>query len=191
MLSAATLKTELLKIFDQANPGFLGFPGTVADAASNWANAYNTYAMSATTINGGTVVTTNQAGFTAILSAQLPDGNTGTIVTAANAFDAAFCAYWTGGVFTPGGLPLVGVGGTGIFSIIISSIVVAVTTGVLSTNLQLAFGTIQSDADAAATAISNAFHAATIAAVSVLISGLDTTPPPAAPLPIINTGTLL
>lgn len=194
-LSQATLKQELLKLFDQDNPAFVGFPVTVADAATNFGNAYQTYAATAQDASGDLVVTTNLPLFISTLAGALPpDPAAGTPSVAAQAFGAAFTAYWTGGIFAIGIPPPTGIGGNGIFSVELTSLVTVVNSAALSTPLEVIFTvppTEAQTADAQADSIATAFHTATTTGVTVLITGLDTTPPPpagAGPLPIINTG---
>jgi len=44
MLNPTTLNTELLKIMDDNNPNFLGFPSDNFEMATNWGNAIFNYA---------------------------------------------------------------------------------------------------------------------------------------------------
>ena len=194
-LSQPTLKQELLKIFDKDNPAFVGFPATVIDAATNFGNAYNTYALTAQDASGDILATANLPLFTSTLAAALPpDPVAGTPTIAAQAFAAAFTAYWTGAIFAIGIPPPFGIGGLGIFSVELSSLVTIVLSPLLATPLELIFTvppTAAQTADAQADSIATAFHTATTTGVTVVITGLDTTPPPpvgVGPLPIINTG---
>lgn len=192
-LVSANLASEFAKMMDPNNPAFISHPATKLDAATNFGNAYNTYALAAQDASTDLVVTTNLAGFIATLAAQLPDSTAGTAALAAAAFDAAFVQYWTGAVFAVG-IPPTGIGacpnagGTLIFSAEVSSVVVTVSAGVLQNLLLPIFSTTGSaDGNAQAILIADAFHSATTSAVIVLITGLDTTPAPAGPLPITNT----
>lgn len=191
MLVEANLATEFLKLVDSSSPTFSGFPATKADAITNWANAYNTYALQAQDASEDIVSTVNLPAMIATLTAMLPEPASGTPDLAAAAFDAAFVQYWTGGVFAVG-IPPTGlgacpnVGGTLTFSSETSSVVTTVTADILK-NLLLDVFTSTKDGATAATALASAFHNATISAVIVLITGLDTTAAPAGPLPITNT----
>lgn len=190
-LDVSILTQEFLKLMDPATPGFVGYPTDIATAATNWANAYNNYAVRATDVSGDLVVSANMAGFITDLLTNLPDSVTGTIPLAANAFDLAFIKYWLGATFATGIIPLGGIGGTGLFSLEVSSVCTGVTAGTLSGFLQTEFSVFSSDAATKALALATCFHSATITAVQVLIMGLDTTPPPPAgtgPLPITNFG---
>jgi hypothetical protein len=192
MLSAATLKNNLLNMFDPGSAGFLGWPATLNQGITNLANAYQAYAATAWDASNDLVATVNIAGFKAALAALVPGS---TIAQAAQAFDNAFVAYWTGAVFAIGivptpASPCPSVGGTTLWSIEISSVVSVVTPNILKNLLLAEFAVLSADANAKATAIANAFHSATTTAVTVLITGLDTTPPPAGPLPITNTCTI-
>lgn len=191
MLVEANLATEFLKLVDSSSPTFSGFPATKVDAITNWANAYNTYALQAQDASEDVVSTVNLPAMIATLTAMLPESASGTPDLASAAFDAAFVQYWTGGVFAVG-IPPTGVGacpnigGTLAFSSETSSVVTAVTANILK-NLLLDVFASTKDGATAATALASAFHTATTSAVIVLITGLDTTPAPTGPLPITNT----
>jgi len=197
-LSQATLKTELLKIMDPDNPSFVGHPDNVNDAAANWAAAYDTYALNAADYSGDALASANAPGFETTLANMLPAGDPGgTAATAAAAFEAAFIMYWTGAVFAVGIVPpptgvCPNIGGNTIFGLEATSAVITIVPNILIPLLVAAWanplGT--EDPDAAATIAASAFHTATTTAVFVLISGTDTTPPPAGPLPITNTCTV-
>ena len=195
-LVQATLKSELLKLFDQDSPTFVGFPATVADAATNFGNAYNTYAATAQDVSGDPLTSSNVAGFISTLASSLPDAASGSPTTTAQAFGSAFVSFWTGATFATAIPPAAGVGGTGLFSKEVTSTVTAAVPTALSSLLEPIFATpptAASTADAQADTIAAAFHAATTSGVTVVIAGLDTTPPPPAgsgPLPITNTGTV-
>lgn len=192
MLNVATLKTNLLKMFDPSRPDFLGWPTTLIQGVDNIANAYNQYAIVAMDASNDALVTANLAGFKAPLLALAPGS---TIADTAQAFDDAFVAYWTGGVFAIGipptpASPCPSIGGTTLWSVEASSVVQLATPNVLKGLLLPEFAILSGDADAKATAIANAFHTATTTAIMVLITGLDTTPPPVGPLPVMNTCTI-
>jgi hypothetical protein len=192
-LDVTVLSSELIKLFDANAAGFVGYPTTKAQVAANWANAYDTYARSAVDTSGDALVTANKAGFITALQSNLPTYTTGTIALGAQAFDLALVAYWTAAIFAIGALPISGspcpnIGGTTVFSAEISSVVSAVTPSILSGLLLTEFGNITTGTTAQekADSIAQAFHTATTTAVNVLIIGIDTTPPPAGPLPIMN-----
>lgn len=187
-LSKAVLKAELLKIMDSANPQFVGWPATSAAAVDNFANAYNTYAVQATDISGDILTTANLAGFKAAITAAIPPANPGgTIANYATTMGTAFTAYWTGAIFAIGLLPPGGVGGTGLFSVEITSLVTVVNSAGLQAQILADLTQPFDNADDAADALADIWHTATTTGITVLISGLDTTPPPGGPLPIINT----
>lgn len=190
-LDVNLLKNEILKLIDETNPAFAGFPVDRSLAITNWGNAYNTYASMATDVSGDSVIVANLPGFTGALTANLPPAAVGIPAQAANAFDLAFVAYWMSATFSILSLPLGGVGGNGIFGVKLTSTVIAVAPGVLGADLTNQFSIISADVNERALSIATAFHTATISAVTVLITGLDTTPPPGGPLPITNTAMLL
>jgi len=188
-LSKQKLTSGFLSLFGNSD-GISGLP----DVHTKWTNAYHSYAMDAEDVSGDRVVTTNRTGFLSSLS--LGSGN--SIFQAALNFDRAFVAYWTGGIFAVGALIVVppagcpNVGGSGVWSSEITSVVTVVSAGVLAGLLVPVFSSI-SDGDTArskARQMATAFHQATISAVTVLITGLDTTPGPTGPLPITNTCTI-
>jgi len=188
---------------DPNNPSFVGHPANVSDAATNFANAYDTYALDAVDYSGDAVAVVNKAGFESTLAASLPPGNPGgTPLAASAAFDNAFISYWTGATFAIGIIPppagiCPNVGGNSIFSVELSSVVSAITPSILGNLLSTVWNSLPptgsketEDPSIAASAIASALHTATTTAISVLISGLDTTPIPAGPLPITNTCTV-
>jgi hypothetical protein len=195
-LVVGTLENELLKLFDVNNVNFSGYPATAAAACSNWGNAYDVYAKAATDVSTDSVVLANKALFVSTLLAQMPaDPTTGTPIAAANAFDAAFAAYWTAATFAIGVPPTSAavcpsIGGTAIFALEATSIVSVVTPAVLANLLLPIFSdvTTTGTAQIKAQQIAAAFHTATMTAVMVVITGTDTTLP--VPLPITNTCTI-
>jgi hypothetical protein len=193
-LVLATLEAEFKKLMDPDDPGFLGHPPTIANAAAAWKDAYDLYASQAVDVSNDPLTTANPAGFEAMLATLLPPGDPGGNPSqAADAFEQAFSTYWTGGIFATGFPPTPApvcpnVGGNGIWSIEQSSIVLSVTPNILKALLEIEFAILQEDGSAKATALANAFHTATTSAVMVLITGLDTSVP--TPLPITNTCTI-
>ena len=198
-LSQTVLIDEILKLIDSTREDFVTYPATREDAITNWANAYNTYALAATDISGDGLVTANLAGFISTLASLLPEVPPGgSIIEAANAFDAAFVSYWTGATFAvlippppPNDPPIPPAINNGIFGLETISTVTAVTAGILSANLQEEFASISSDAATKAAGLASAFHTATTSAVIVTIIGVDTTPAPAGPYPITNTNPII
>ena len=200
-LDPEVLKTELLKMLDPTREDFIGFPADGETAAANWAAAFDAYAASAEDASGDTLASANASGFESAIETGLigqpeedpPVPGSSTPAEAAAAFGLAATAYWTGATFavgqlvpTPPPCPNVGAG-TMIFATEVSSAVVAPLSALLVTALLAEFAVISDDADAKADAIANAFDTSTTTEVLVLISGLDTTPPPASPLPVTNT----
>jgi len=159
-LVAATLESELLKLFDSSSASFAGYPATTAAAANNWANAYDAYAKAATDSTLDSLATANKAGFASTLVSQLPaDPAAGSYVTAANAFDAAFVTYWTGAIFT-------------FVAPEISSLVTAIIPSTLANLLLPIFADVSSvgTAQVKAQQMAAAFHTATTTAVTVTIA---------------------
>lgn len=180
MLSLPTLENGLLQI---------GLQTDGAAAAKAFTTAYVNYAKAATDVADNALVTSNQPEFCAQLSACFATSN-GTAAQAAAAFAAAFTAFWTGATFTSPGLPAPGlsVGGTGIMVTQISSAVAFVNPGYLQGRLFTLFSTADANTPERLAAFASCLHTATTTGVSVLISGLDATPPPVGPLPTINRG---
>lgn len=176
---------------------FFSSPDGIADRAvaeTRWTDAYHSYAQDAVDASGDSVVTVNKAGFLGTLNLR---GEQSSASAAAN-FDQAFVSYWTGGIFAIGKLVVVpppgcpSIGGTTIWASEITSLVVSVIPNVLSGLLLPIFERTDSSDTALSKAseIARAFHTATTTAVIVTIAGLDTTPGPVGPLPIVNTCTL-
>ncbi len=182
-LSAATLAQSLVQI---AN-GKDGMPSLLAEDL--WATAYDLYARAAQDVSGDLLLSANRAGFRAALSF---DGSR-SAMEIAHQFELAFVAYWTGAIFSvgippppvPPGCP--NVGGNTIFASEVSSVVVTVLPGVMQAGLLPEFMQNSGEIPDRAQAIATAMHRATISAVLVLITGIDTTVPPTGPLPITNT----
>jgi hypothetical protein len=162
------------------------------DAESRWTAAYDSYALDAEDVSGDMVTTTNRPGF---LSA-LDFGSWSSVQQAAQRFDDAFVAYWTGGVFAVGSLIAVppgecpNVGGNGTWASETTSVVTAVVAGVLKGLLLPILRANSGTPESKAREMARAFHEATTTAVTVLITGLDTTPGPGGPLAITNTCTI-
>ena len=194
-LSQATLKSEILKVIDEDNIGFVGWPTTPVEVADNWGNAYNTYALSAEDISTDSLAVANLSGFKSALTLLMPfDPVPGTALLAATAFESAFIAYWTAATFAIAVIPPPQAPvppNNGIWAPPeTSSIVTAVTPAVLYPLLLAEFALNESDADIKADALATAFHTATTTAIFTTIIGFDTTVPPAGPYPIINISTI-
>lgn len=199
-LVKATLEAEIRKLIDPDDPLFSGWPPDTDQAAANWAAAYDLYASQATDVSGDPVLTKFPNLFELKLAGDpgpppepgLPDSD--EAAEAADIFDRAFVAYWTGAIFVvgvpppPTGIPCPNVGGTGIFSVETTSVVSTVTSGMLKALLEIEFASKTGAGSDKAVALANIFDAVTKAAVLVLITGLDTTVP--TPVPITNTCTI-
>lgn len=191
-LNKTTLLNELRKFSDETYSGFTAFPKNKTEAKQKWAAAYDLYASAATDVSGDIVSTKNKAGFQGALL--LDDKN--TPMKAAQEFENAFVAYWTGAVFAVGIPPTPAakcpsVGGTTLWSTETTSVVTTITPNTLRSLLLPIFtDNTQKTALTQLQKIADAFHTATTTAVFVLITGLDTTPTPTGPLPITNTCTI-
>jgi len=186
MLDIDILKAELNKLFNPDNPGFVGYPADILNVAINWANAYDAYALSAQDQSKDSIISANKAGFQTGLES-LPNANIGTAELSALAFETAFVNYWTGGVFAIGKLPEFGVGGTGIFSIETTSLVISVVPSMMYNQVLPVFSTIKPSLIDTVDAIAQAMHNATIGVI-VTITGLDTSLP--TPVPIVSVGNI-
>jgi hypothetical protein len=164
-------------------------------AAVKWAQAYDSYARQAQDASSDLVLSTNLPGLIAALNF---DGSR-SAAELAQQFETGFVAYWTGAVFSVGIPPppvspngCANVGGNSIFATEIASLVVAVTPGVMLSQLLPELMVVLKDEtiESRSNAIAQAMHRATTTAVMVLITGIDTTPPPAGPLPVTNICTI-
>jgi hypothetical protein len=189
-LLQSKLESELLKLLDPNNKDFVGYPGDVAAVAANWSAAYGAYAQSAVNAGGAALSSPSNAlqeKFKIQLISSLPAADSGKASTAAQAFESAFISYWTGAIFAINPAPEAGTGGTKKFSAAVSSVVSDVTPGALSTPLAEALGRTSSDPAERAQTLANAFHVATTTGVVVVTTGVDTSPTPPGPQPIVNT----
>lgn len=193
-LSVSKLKTELLKIMDPTHSNWVGFPSTPAQAAANWTDAYHTYAADAEDFSGDSPLSVLPAAFEAVLASEWASYN-GSFALGAESLANAWAAYWTGGTFAIGGL-ISGTGSGGcanvgsgnkIFGTEISSVVTVVNPSPLESALLSILTDVDVDVDSRAEDLAGAFHSATINNITVLISGIDTTPPPMGPQPVTNT----
>jgi len=185
-LSLPKLRGELSRIFNDVESN-----RSHADYTRLWASAYHSYASDVTDVSGDRATNLSRAKFQRILRFR----SSGQARNFARQLDQAFVTYWTGTVFAVGIPPspaaqCPSAGGSGIFSSEISAVVVSVAPQVLSRLLIPALAATTASNDEAVSKIAQAFHTATTTAVRVLITGLDTTPSPAGPLPITNLCTL-
>jgi hypothetical protein len=187
-LVQTALEAQLRRLLDQNDPSFIGFPSTTAQSASNWATALDAFWTSATDAVGNTLLTTNKPGLeSAISSIQDP----GTASSAATAFANGFTAYFSGMTLSITNLPLSGVGGNGIFSVVTTNIVTAVNQTALYNTLLAEFQILSSNVSLKITNLANAFYTGSLGSITAVATGLDTTPPGSGgPLPIVFTGFL-
>jgi len=189
-LNEQTLLNEILQLVDPGTPGH-GFPASRSAAITAWSNAYDTYAGAALDASDDNLSFGGPSGFASALSSAW--SSTWTAAAAASAFSSAFEAYWTGATFAIGTL-ISGTGGecenqgsgTRIFAVELTSIVSVVDGSTLYSELLNEFEDLDDQGADKAARIVACFHRATSADVLVLISGLDTTPPPTGPLPVTN-----
>lgn len=186
MLSLLSLTSRLEALFSAPGSVF-----AVGDAERKWTDIYDGYAKGAVDVSGDRVVAANTPGF----KGSLRFASAKEAGQLAQSFDRAFVAYWTGATFAVGTPPTPAarcpsVGGNGIFGIEVSSVVVAVASGVLAGNLQPIFRSIKpgQTSPEQARKVASAFHRATVTAVTVLIAGTDTTVP--TPLPVVSRCTV-
>ena len=180
-LDETYLKQELSKLIDGNCVDFLGYPSSVLDAIVNWTNMYDAYASKAQDQSGDVLLHANKEGFQSALGTL---ASSVSADAAARAFDNAFLAYWSGATFAVGISPSGGIGGTGVFSVESTSIAVA-KSDVLYNELFAVFSAVYEDAQTAINTLANAFHKSTLTGVSIVITGLDTSP---TPVTITNTG---
>jgi hypothetical protein len=185
-LSLQSLRRNLVRFFSEpANT-----PSAPA-AEERLARIYHEYAREAEDVSGENPVSTTQAAFQGPLDFR----RSTTVRRYAEQVEAAFVAYWTGAAFAVGVVPppvppCPNVGGNGIFATETSSVVSAVAPRVLYAKLMPVLTSLQAPAQVQADRFARAFDEATKSAVTVLITGTDTTPGPTGPLPITNTCTV-
>lgn len=163
-------------------------------AASQWAQAYDSYARDAEDVSTDRVLSVNSGALMAALNFEASR----SAASLAQQFELGFVAYWTGAVFSvgipPPPVPVTcpNIGGNTIFATEITSLVVSVVPGVMFSQLlpELSVARKGESVESRANAIAQAMHTATTSAVLVLITGIDTTTPPAGPLPVTNTCTI-
>lgn len=185
------LVARLRALGDRMDAGFPG-DGTLAQAAGRLAAAYADYAQDAQDPSGDRLIAGNTLAMQAALAPAFAS-SVGTPAAGAACFAAAHTAFWQAAPFAIGRLPLPGtpgvVGGSGVFATELSSIVTAAVPGGLQAALTGLFAAPSTKTEERARAIAQAWHASTLAVV-VTITGLDVTPPPAGPLPIVCVGTV-
>lgn len=91
-LNKNSLKTSILAILN-------AHPANYATAASQYATAYDTYALNADDTTGDAPLSINAAGMEAALLASFNNYLTNTSSQAANDWYNAMITYWTGGTF--------------------------------------------------------------------------------------------
>lgn len=185
-LQSLALAQQIVRLGDVADAAYPG-PGTLLQAPGRLASAYDAYAENAVDAGGNFLVAGNIAAMQAALAVvfAVPAQSA---AAASQGIGLAHTAYWMGAAFATRAPPKrPGVGGTGIFSVSISSVVVAAPAAALVAALTQLFARPSSDAQARAQEIAQAWHAATLT-VLFTTTGLDTTPPPAGPLPIVLQG---
>lgn len=158
-------------------------------AEEKMALIYHTYAQQAEDVSGEKATNLNVKNFRDVLDFQ----RSRTAEQFCQQMDRAFVAYWTGvifanGIVPPPSPPCPNVGGTGIFWIEFSSSVTSVTLNVLYGLLLPVVLYKKGSAQVQALRFASALDEATKRAVTVYITGLDTSLP--FPLPITNTCTV-
>jgi len=181
-LSESLLRERLMSIFSDPVKSY-------AQAEVRLGHVYHEYASQAVDASGDSLLSSNPSGFRSALRFSGISK-----LEFASQMDTAMQSYWTGAAFGIGslvvgtGVPCPNVGGTGLFSSEISSLVSVVTPGVMRGALLAdPLSLTRNNSMSAAVAFARAMHLATSSAVLVLIAGLDTTPPPGGPLPVTNT----
>ncbi len=190
--SYSVLVEGLRQICDPTHPNH-AFPASRSEAIQRFTDAIVTaYSYKAEDISGDAVATLNEPGWLLALLSGL--GPSWTAAAAAQGFGNAFAALWTGGAFAVGTPPAPGgecpnVGGTGIFSVENTSVVNSANGASVQADLLNCFNNLSSDGDAKMNEFATIIHnrSRSASSVSVLISGLDSTPPPGGPIPITNT----
>lgn len=185
-LSIPTLTRLLANLGDPESAQYPG-AGSLSQAPQRLAEAYDAYARDAVDPGGNPLVSGNVVMMEAVLASVFSVGDQ-SVLAAAQGIGAAHTAYWLGTTFAPGASPAaVGVGGTGIFSQVVSSVVVAAPAADLVADLVRLFSAPSTQAQLRADEVAQAWHAVT-QQVSVTMVGVDTTPPPAGPLPVVLNG---
>jgi len=164
---------------------------SAAQAESRWATIYHDYAREGEDVSGEPAINLSKSKFSRPLNLKQSQ----TAQQFCRQLDQAFVSYWTGVTFATAVVPspplaCPNIGGTGVFSVEISSVVTVVAKGVLYGALIPIVSSLGGAASTKAAQFAEAFDSATKTAVTVLITGQDTTPPPAGPLAITNVCTV-
>jgi len=163
-LSAAILKSELLKLYDETDPGFVGYATDVATAATNLGNAYDTYAADAVDLIGGTSNLRMKADFISYLSSNIVPA--GTLAVSLAALDTACVNYWTLATFNPG-IPVAPM------IIEVASVISAIVPGTVVTSMTALLSAMSNDVDTLCGDIATALHTFTTTCVTVTTTGTD------------------
>lgn len=160
-------------------------------AEARFARVYHEYAREGEDVSGERATTLVPSKF----QGPLRFAGSRTAEQFARQLDAAFVAYWTGAVFAVGVVPspappCPNVGGTGVFATETTSVVTVVAAGALFSAVLPVLRKKADTVGSQARAFADAIDSVTKSAVTVLITGLDTTSPPTGPLPITNTCTV-
>jgi len=160
-------------------------------AEARFASVYHDYAKEVEDLSGDRAANLDKSKFESALNFR----KSRTAKQFCKQLDEAFVRYWSGTVFAVGSLPspttsCPNVGGTGVFAVETLSTVVGVASGVLYRKLLPIITPTGGSAKSQAVKMARAFDEATKSAVTVLIVGQDTTPPPTGPLPIYNVCTV-
>lgn len=183
----------------------VGEQPTAASAASAWVSAFAAYAQTAQDVSGDPLIAGNLAAFQAQLTSLFtqdtawlaghPNQAKGNVSPsdAAQGLAKAFASFWTGATFAVAipvapGTPGTAGAGTQIFMQEASSVVTVVSPAALALQLTQAFSTPTGSAYDALGRIADALHTACTSDVTVLFTGIDTTP--ITPLPVTNTNTV-
>lgn len=191
--SRSSMLTEMRKFMDINHGSFEGFPSSPSDFAAKMKTAYNAAATVAEDISTDVPAAVNDSSFESTLAGL---GNNESASGAASTWGDAFVGYWTAVAFNVGALvagtgsPCPNAGGNGIFGVETTSLVTSALKTTLQGLLTTEFGSNSGDSDAKMNALADHFETATKADITVLITGLDTTPTPTGPLPITNTCTV-
>jgi hypothetical protein len=191
-LSVTTLIDQIRRLTDPTHPNH-AYPETRVAAISAWRDVYDTYAAVAKDRSDDVVSSKNPAGFAAALTSGWQ--SSWMIGVAVSTFVSALTAYWTGGAFAVGSLisgtgssPCVNAGsGTKVFAVEQTSVVTVSSFSPSYNDIYAVFRNLTEDGYQKAADLAAAFHSGTTNNVTVLITGLDTTPPPTGPLPVTNT----
>lgn len=186
MLNVAQLRQAILIII--STPASKTTP---AQAAADWASAYDAYARGATDVSGDKVLSVNRAGFQSALRFK---NQGGTAAGAASEFERGFISYWTGAQFAvaipvPPVTPCPSVPPSPPWLREFTSVVVAATPGLAGLLTPIFQDNASQDLPGRAGRLANAFHTATTTNVRVMITGI-TTPPPPGGLPVTNLCTI-